>query len=180
MKRLYEELFAQADGLMNEETGVALFGEMARRSLAVHAVRDHFSVDPFLPDPLFIPAQNPQLLVQTGRELFAADISDDKPPRRHRVELLLTNREGNPQRMILAASDTMKASEFTEPFCSAAGDVLTLNVDNQPVQMKIPARMFGDDALRMLSAGLIAEENRMLLHLRSGGNECRIPIDVKN
>ena len=52
VKRLYEELFAQADGLMNEETGVALFGEMARRSLAVHAVRDHFSVDPFLPDPL--------------------------------------------------------------------------------------------------------------------------------
>lgn len=187
--QLYGELFSQADALLkdDDETGILLFGRMAGRSLAVYAARDHFSADPFLPDPLFIDCPHPESLEEQGRALFQADAQSADRPFGHSVQLQLLNRgDGAPMQVPLAQPDQSRAElknpHYGKPFYCAPGDSAAVIVDGEPLRLPVPDALFENSAApAMVCAGFSVDEQGSALCLRratGGASAVRIPLNV--
>lgn len=170
--QLYGELFALADDLLGDEdeTGVLLFGSMAGCSLAQHAARSHFSVDPFLPDPLFIRSAHPEALEAQGRQLLEAEARRDfEGP----VELMLVNRMGETVCMRLPdhppAGMDDQGNEVS--FFGCAGESIVARAGTRSVCAELPETLFAGNGCGMVFAGWVQTEQSTAVCLHSEARE---------
>ena len=156
-----DTLLQQGEGLVPEKAretmGIFPLGQAAYCFLVEHAIRAHFSADPFLPDDRFVSdgfTQDGAELIARGMELAAANAVIA-----HTVTLVLTQApDGQTQELPLltkGAPPTQVTPEaYVGPIYIANGQPIVLKVDDVLRTVKLPYAMAPMDSdLIDLAAG---------------------------
>ena len=189
------QLFHYAKDLLRQkmvdENGlhILLVGAMARNYLAEHLAREHFSADPFVPDPLFWTpdeGDDPALFVRKGQELYEAGrVQESRPVGRH-VVLVLLDRENNRAAIDLARPEQslaeLETPDYTPPFLCCCEEPICLEVNGSRREIPVPESFFpaGIEA-GMLSAAVVLRGEELCLSVRGAddpGHEMHIPITI--
>ena len=154
-------LLQQGEGLVPEKAwntmGIFPLGQAAHCFLVEHAIRAHFSADPFLPDDRFIAdgfTQDSAELIARGMELAAANAVIP-----HTVTLVLTQApDGRTEELPLltkgAPPTQVTPKAYVGPIYIADGQPIVLKVDDVLRTVKLPYAMAPMDSdLIDLAAG---------------------------
>ena len=167
--QLYGELFSLADRLIGNDDAarILLFGRMAKCALAVYAARDHFSADPFLPDPLFIACAHPEGLAEAGSTLIQRETAF-----RNNAALILIDGGGAELSVPLE-----KETGFSRSFFCRSEDEIQMEAAGRRMSVKVPQSLFDDGGCGMVRAAFSGEVGSELLYLRSdSGRESCVTI----
>lgn len=189
------QLFLCAEDLLQQkevdESGlhILLVGAMARNYLAEYLAREHFSVDPFVPDPLFWTpdeGDDPALFARKGQELYEAGrVQESRPLGRH-VVLVLLDRENNRAAIDLARPDQslaeLETPAYTPPFLCCCEEPICLEVDGTYREIPAPESFFpAGIAAGMLCAAVVLRSEELCLSVCSADDpkhERHIPITI--
>ena len=152
-----DTLLQQGEALVPETMGIFPLGQAAHCFLVEHAIRAHFSADPFLPDDRFVLdgfTQDSAKIIAQGMEQAAASAVIP-----HTVTLVLTQApDGKVAEIPLltkgAPPTQVMPEAYVGPIYIANGQPIVLKVDDVPRTVKLPYAMAPMDSdLIDLAAG---------------------------
>ena len=173
----FRRLFLLAEDLLRQKKAdegdlrILLVGSMARNYLAEHLARGHFSIDPFLPDPLFWTADeedDPALFAQKGWELYQAGAVQESGPIGRHIVLMLLDRENSRVPIDLAQPEQSRVEfetpAYSPPFLYCCGEPICLEVDGARQEITVPQSFFpAEIAAGMLRAAVVLREGELCL-----------------
>lgn len=191
----FRQLFLLAEDLLRQtnvdegDLRILLVGSMARNYLAEHLARKHFSIDPFLPDPLFWTADeddDPALFAQKGWELYQAGMVQESGPIGHRIVLTLLDRENSRVPIDLAQPEQSRAEfetpAYSSPFLYCCGEPICLEIDGACQEITVPQSFFpAEIAAGMLRVAVVLREGDLCLSICSADaprHERHTPITI--
>ena len=167
-----DTLLQQGEGLMPEKAretmGIFPLGQATHCFLVEHAIRAHFSADPFLPDDRFVPdgfTQDSAKIIAQGMELAAANAVIA-----HTVTLVLTQApDGKTEELPLltkgAPPTRVTPEAYVGPIYIANGQPIVLKVDDVLRTVKLPYAM--------------APMDSDLIDLAAGGDSSGVTLSIR-
>ena len=189
-RTLFENVEQRLQPAELDEVRILTIGSMADIFIADYCVREHFSSDPLLPDPIFLEiseTESRRHIMEQGRKLLEARRAETPRYFGKNVSLCLTDIDGNDEEIALAHAGQPEAElsepHFTLPFLYIWGEKLRIRIDGEiflmPEPLKLPPP---ENTADILTAALVVKDGSARIVLRDAANSSEFiesePIDM--
>ena len=179
VRAAFQNLFGEVETKLQDgeldEIRILTIGSMADNFLAEYCVRERFSSDPLLPDPLFWELDESESrgeLAERGRKLLEEREAEKPRSFGKDVSLCLINKDGHEEDIVLARAGQNESEltepRFTPPFLYLRGEPLRWRINGEILRMPLPGSLLPTDTgADMISAALVLKDGSARILLRN-------------